>query len=139
MKKALVLFSLAVFFIVFSSGKDKSSDDSKGKRAHMAFEEVEYDFGQLEYNAPAIHKFQFKNTGKEVLVVTKVKSTCGCTTPSYTSEPVKKNKIGIVEVKYNSRIVGKFSKSVTVTSNADNSPIVLRIKGEVGKRPATAN
>lgn len=139
MKKVLILFSLAGLFFLLSSGKDENADNSKNKKAHMAFEEIVYDFGKIEYNTPAIHKFQFKNTGKEVLVITKVRSSCGCTTPSYTNEPIKKNKIGIIEVKYNTRIVGKFSKSVSVTSNAENSPIVLRIKGEVEKKPATAN
>jgi hypothetical protein len=34
-------------------------------------------------------------------------------------------------VKYDSNRVGVFTKTVTVTSNAKNSPVVLSIKGKI--------
>jgi hypothetical protein len=71
-------------------------------------------------------------------LLTKVRASCGCTTPSWPKEPIKSGKTGTIKVKYNTRIKGNFSKSIRVYSNAKNSPILLRIKGQVTEN-ATAS
>jgi len=35
------------------------------------------------------------------------------------------------KVKYNTNLPGTFNKSITVTSNAENSNVMLRVKGNV--------
>ena len=137
MKRLSVILVLNLFVFIIAICQEDNKP--KGKQAHIVFEKTVHDFGAIEYNMPAIYKFEFKNTGKEPLVLTKVKASCGCTTPSYSKEPVKKGKTGSVEVKYNTKIVGKFTKSITVYSNSEKSPIVLQIKGNVKKRPADAD
>lgn len=80
--------------------------------------------------------FEFTNTGNAPLVITDVKSTCGCTVPSKPKEPILPGKTGQIEVKYN-MAVGPISKSVTVETNAvnyENGTVVLKIKGEVIER-----
>ncbi len=102
----------------------------------ITFEKTTHDFGIIEKGSKAVYGFKFKNTGKNPLTLTNVKSSCGCTTPYWPKEPVKKRKEGLIKVKYNTNAVGSFSKSVTVYSNATNSPVVLRIKGKVVKNAA---
>lgn len=80
-----------------------------------------------------LRTFEFTNTGNEPLVITNVKSSCGCTVPSRPEKPVMPGETGKIDVKYNMS-VGKISKTVTVESNAKNFPegrVMLRIKGEV--------
>jgi len=82
--------------------------------------------------------FEFTNTGNAPLVITDVKSTCGCTVPSKPKEPIMPGKTGEIEVKYNMAL-GPISKSVTVETNAvnyDNGVVILKIKGEVIERQA---
>jgi len=82
--------------------------------------------------------FEFTNTGNAPLVITDVKSTCGCTVPSKPKEPIMPGKTGEIEVKYN-MAVGPISKSVTVETNAvnhENGVVILKIKGEVLERQA---
>ncbi|HOH24523.1 MAG TPA: DUF1573 domain-containing protein, partial [Bacteroidales bacterium] len=59
-------------------------------------------------------------------------ASCGCTTPSWTKDPVAPGQSGEIKVTYDTHRIGAFSKSVTVTSNAVETPsVVLRISGEV--------
>ena len=67
------------------------------------------------------------------MILSNVKSSCGCTIPEWTKEPIMPKASGVIKVKYNTTRVGTFQKSITVYSNAKNSPVVLTIKGEVEK------
>jgi hypothetical protein len=133
MKNILFSLVLGLFFLnpVFSQESEKIVDK---KSPHMEFNETVHDYGTLEYGGDGTTIFKFKNTGKDPLVVTKVRTSCGCTSPSWSKEPVKKNKTGEITVKYNTRIPGRFTKTVTVYSNAPESPVRLKIKGEVVKQ-----
>lgn len=80
-----------------------------------------------------LRTFEFKNTGDQPLVITNVRSSCGCTIPSKPEQPIMPGKTGKIDVKYNMN-PGKISKSITVESNAVNTTnglVHLRIKGEV--------
>lgn len=80
-----------------------------------------------------VRTFVFTNTGDEPLVITKVKSSCGCTVPKKPEEPIMPGKKGEIQVKYNMR-PGKINKAITVESNAVNvtdGRTIVRIKGEV--------
>ena len=66
------------------------------------------------------------------MVITDVKSSCGCTIPKKPEQPIAPGETGIIEVKYDTnRAVGPFRKAITVTSNADTPTKVLKIKGEL--------
>jgi hypothetical protein len=102
----------------------------------ITFETTEHDFGTIEQGSDATFVFEFKNTGKSDLIISNAQASCGCTTPNWTKEPVAKKKKGLVTVKYNTGNISSFSKTVTVYSNASNSPIVLKIKGAVVAKAA---
>ncbi len=128
MRKIVYLFGLLAI-IAFGC-----SENGNKSNAEMTFEsETEYNYGKIVHQGNGIHEFNFKNTGNVPLVVTNVKSTCGCTVPTYPTEPVKEGKTGIIKVKYDTNRIGIFTKSITVYSNAANSPIKLVIKGEVDR------
>ena len=80
-----------------------------------------------------VRTFEFTNTGDQPLVITNVRSSCGCTVPSTPQAPIMPGKSDKIEVKYNMS-TGKISKTITVESNAKNVPngtVQLYIKGEV--------
>ena len=97
------------------------------------------EFAALEHNYENIAKggngnceFTFTNNGNEPLILSNVKASCGCTTPSWTKEPIMPGQTGTIKVSYNTRNIGSFNKTITVTSNAINTPrVVLKIKGKV--------
>lgn len=97
----------------------------------IAFSTTEHDFGTVTYDGNGSYQFEFKNTGKEPLVLSDVHASCGCTTPEWPKQPIKKGEKAVITVKYNTKIVGPFTKNVFVTSNAKTSKVTLTIKGTV--------
>jgi hypothetical protein len=98
----------------------------------ITFEEPIHDFGSVrEEKGPVAHEFTFKNTGDKPLIVNKVVPACGCTVPGWTKSPVQPGGTGVIKATY-TPIGNKampFSKTLTVTSNAEPSQVVLTIKG----------
>lgn len=89
------------------------------------------DVGEIAQNKPKAIIFEFKNTGKSDVIITNVQGSCGCTATDYTKEPIKAGKSGTVIATFNAANVGAFTKTVSVTTNADASPKVLTLKGTV--------
>lgn len=89
------------------------------------------DVGQIPQNAPKAIVFEFKNTGKTSVIITNVQGSCGCTATDYTKTPIAPGKSGTVTATYNAASMGGFSKTVSVTTNAETAVKVLTIKGTV--------
>jgi hypothetical protein len=60
-----------------------------------------------------------------------VKSTCGCTVPEWSREPIDSGGTGSIRVSYDTHRVGAFAKTIYVYSNADNGVKRLLISGKV--------
>jgi len=136
MKKALALLVVAIFTISISCSQSSDVDAKAAKKApFIKFEFLEYDYGTISQGDDGLCKFVFKNTGKNPLVLSNVRPSCGCTVPKWSKEPIKGGDESSIEVKYNTKRVGSFSKSITVYSNATNTPVVLKIKGNVVAEP----
>lgn len=96
-----------------------------------------YDFGEVPEGTKVTHQFSFTNTGDSPLKLTRVKASCGCTTPSFSEDPIGPGETGYIDVEFDSSGKPGFqNKSVTVTGNfSDGVNKILRIKGQV--KPAT--
>ena len=93
----------------------------------------------MEHNADGKREFVFTNNGNKPLVITNAQGSCGCTVPTTPKDPIAPGAKGVIGVKYATDRIGPFTKTVTVTSNADGQPTkVLTIKGTVSADPATA-
>lgn len=125
------LFSAILLFTVALNGKSQTADTT----LVINFVNIVQDYGTIEQGSDGTHEFKFTNEGKTPLILSNVRSSCGCTVPSWTKEPVAPGSEGVIKVVYNTNNVGNFNKSITVTSNAKNSPVVLQIKGIVTAKP----
>lgn len=105
------------------------------------FEVKTWDFGKFnEQDGVVTYNFKFTNKGSSPLVVSRVQASCGCTTPSWTKEPIEPGKSGSITVSYNpAGRPGVFTKSITVYSNATEEQTTLFIKGEVLTQPRSAS
>ncbi|MBL7923999.1 MAG: DUF1573 domain-containing protein [Bacteroidia bacterium] len=110
--------------------------------SEMTFEAEEFNFGNIKQGESVTHEFTFVNEGKEDLIITNAQGSCGCTVPQYPKEPIKKGGKGVIKVTFNSAgKMGMQDKTVTITSNAKNSPRILHLKGTVeapAAQPANA-
>lgn len=98
----------------------------------MNFEFETYDFGDIQEGDDATVDFVFTNSGADKLIITDVKASCGCTTPSWSKEPVMPGEKGQITAKYNTQgRPGTFNKAITITSNATEETKRIFIKGNV--------
>ncbi len=95
------------------------------------FTTTEVNYGTIEKGANPLRIFEFKNTGKEPLIIKNAKGSCGCTVPTYPKEPIMPGQISKIEVRYDTQRVGPFTKTITLTTNEENETRVLMIKGDV--------
>jgi len=138
MKTYSIIFSLlALLFVAFNSQAQETLETQpvNPNAAEITFKFVEYNYGTINKGDNGDSEFTFTNTGKEPLILTNVRSSCGCTVPAWTKEPVLPGKTGSIKVKYATTRIGQINKSITVESNAKNSPVVLRISGNVLDTP----
>lgn len=100
------------------------------------FETETIDYGTIQQNTDGNRVFTFKNTGNSPIIISNVKGSCGCTVPTKPKTAILPGETGEIGVKYATNRVGRFSKTITITSNANKSKKVLRIKGIVLKESA---
>jgi hypothetical protein len=101
----------------------------------IEFEKTVHDFGQVSnILGPVTYSFKFKNAGDKPLTIRGVKTTCGCTSPKWSKEPVKPGETGEVSATYLSvASEGTFQRSVTVQTNGSPSTVSLTVKGTITK------
>lgn len=121
--KHLVLNFL--FFMVACSSPVTRND------AVIRFKGQEYDFGIISLKEEVYYGFEFSNPGKTPLIISNVKTSCGCTIPEWPRKPVKPGAKGEIKVAYDAASPGVFHKTITVYFNGKNSPVELKIKGKV--------
>lgn len=99
----------------------------------ISFETTLIDYGAVENSSDGQRIFSFINTGDQDLIIKKVQSSCGCTIPKKPSEPISPGEKSEIIVEYDTKNrQGPFRKTITVTTNVENNPIVaLKIKGTV--------
>ena len=104
----------------------------------ITFDKTDHDFGKInEGDGKVTTIFTFKNEGMEPLVLSNVRASCGCTTPKWPREPIEPGQTGEITVTYNPNgRPGRFTKTVTITSNATEPTTRVTIKGEVIPKPA---
>ncbi|MFC2109488.1 DUF1573 domain-containing protein [Bacteroidota bacterium] len=132
MKK--IILSISILFIAVSSFAQtvKPTEDFDANAPVFKFVNEVIDYGKIAQNADGNREFVFKNIGKSPLVISNAKGSCGCTVPTYDkNKPIMPGETGVIKVKYATNRIGRFSKTVTITSNATEKNKVVRIRGEV--------
>lgn len=102
-------------------------------KPEATFDKNVYDYGSIKEEVEvAVSEFEFTNTGKTPVVIQRVIASCGCTSPSYTREPVLPGKKGQVKVAYQTTYrPGTFRKNIRVYTNVPDTVYTLTIKGNV--------
>ncbi len=110
-----------------------------GPRTSVQFPVIAHDFGKVKQNSENKHVFKFTNTGKEPLLISDAKGSCGCTVPEYPKEPIAPGATGEIKVVYKpGSQQGNQTKTVTVTANTDPPQTLLNISADVQIDPSAA-
>jgi hypothetical protein len=99
----------------------------------ITVDKLVHDFGTVGENAGDISAvFVIKNNTDAPVVLTNVRASCGCTTPSWTKEPIEPGNTGEVIATYSPKgRPGPFDKTITITTNGNPERLVVHIKGTV--------
>jgi len=105
------------------------------KAPKIVFDNTDYDFGTVRSGAVVKYSFTFQNTGKNNLIIRKVKSSCGCTASTPKDKIIKRGGNSQIDISFNTHgRTGRQHKTVTVITNDPNNPeVVLNIHGEATK------
>lgn len=150
--KKIILGLSSLCLIAFSSCKENAAkkidesnvveaavrDASASKFPVIEFEETEHDFGEIEARTTVETIFKYKNIGEAPLVITDIKSTCGCTVPQdWSREPLSPGESGQFTVKFNGSGANKVTKTITVTANTEKGSEMVKIMAFVKPDPNT--
>jgi len=107
------------------------SADRQGPK--ISFEKVMHDFGEVDPKSTNVCEFKFKNIGDDLLKITNVSKTCGCTPFTLDKKEYVPGESGILKVKYNAgRKQGPVSRRLFVSSNdKSNRKVELIVKAEI--------
>ncbi len=134
----ILLFSLALLFGFQLSAqettKKASAKKETVKKKGLTFTKLEIVRDAIPYGSEELFSFEFKNDSKTPAIIQGVQTSCGCTTANKPEAPIKPGKKSEISVKYDTKRVGQFTKTITITSNV-SEPITLTIRGNVLPEP----
>jgi len=134
LKRIIVLLLLTG--AVYSSNAQTVAEN-KPVAETVLLKEKSFDFGKIPQGRPVTHVFELVNKGKEPIILENVLTSCGCTTPEWSREPVKPGATSTIKVGYNAASEGQFNKSITIQI-AGGQAQTLMISGNVYRTPATS-
>ncbi len=109
-----------------------SGDTNSDGLPLIKFEEENHDFGLILQGEKVSYTFKFKNIGKSDLIVDDVSTSCGCTVPKFSREPIAPGENGEVEVIFDSNNrQGRQFKTITVWTNSQPNKTKLQIESEI--------
>jgi len=143
--KKIILSLSALCMVAFTSCKEDATSKIKSENITQAaerdavagdfpvitFDKKEHDFGEIENGTPVSTVFNYTNTGNSPLVITDIKSTCGCTVPQdWSKEPLAPGASAKFTVDFNGKGSpgSSTSKTVTVTANTEAGTEAVKIK-----------
>ena len=148
--KKIILGLSALCMVAFTSCKEDATSKIKSENVSQAaerdavagdfpvltFDKKEHDFGEIENGTPVETVFSYTNTGKAPLVISDIKSTCGCTVPQdWSREPLEPGASSKFTVKFNGKGANKVSKTVTVTANTELGTETVKISAFIKPDP----
>jgi hypothetical protein len=151
--KKIVLGLSALCLLAFTSCKENAAkkieesnvaaaaerDATASKFPVIEFDKTEHDFGEIESRAAVETTFSYTNTGDAPLVITDIKSSCGCTVPQdWSRAPLAPGETGDFSVKFNGSGSNKITKTITVTANTEKGSEVVKITAFVKPDPNKA-
>jgi hypothetical protein len=97
----------------------------------FSFEVENINYGTIKKGTNGEREFVFTNEGKEPIIITDIKKSCGCTIVEKPRLPILPGEQGVIKVKYDTKRLGSFRKQITVISNASESRKYLKISGNI--------
>jgi hypothetical protein len=120
-KIIIILISIVVSvgaFLIFYNIQNKSSLPPT-----ISISEEEWDFGKIKEDERPVHIFTIKNIGREELIISRVRASCGCTATMLSSDHILPGKSAELKVTFNpTGYKGLVKKDINIESNDPQIP-----------------
>ena len=87
--------------------------------------------GKTGHMVPVTATFELKNKTGKHLVISEVKTDCGCTAADYPAKSIGNGDKFTITMTYDARMLGHFKKQAFVYSNGMKEPLCLTMEGVV--------
>ena len=141
MKFGIIIFLLLCFLscnLNESANKNhiyipsKNNNKSNFERPNIKFSKLNFNFGTIDKGEIISKYITFKNDGKKDLVISNVKSSCGCTIADWPKNPISPNHSdSLLLVLNSSSLNGIIKKTITVISNSKPNTKVITINAQI--------
>lgn len=102
----------------------------------LEFEHTTQELGTLLWHHPRTATFKVTNKGTQDLLITNVRTDCGCTDAEWTTTPIGPGGSGMIKATYDAEMLGHFNKGLAVYTNLDDKPHYLQLVGVVAMNDA---
>jgi len=99
----------------------------------LSLESTKIECGTVKKGSDFSKKVEFKNTGSSPLIITKCEGSCICTAVEWPKYAIQPGKTESITIKYNTEMVGNFSKTVSIYSNNRDGVVELSVSGIVAE------
>ena len=133
------LFSSMLFMGISLASLAGAEAQGQGSAPHIVCMDSDFDFGRIVDTNRIGHTFHIRNEGEAPLVITKVRTGCGCVEATMRTEPILPHGMAVLDVVFvTTGRVGPQRKSIYIHSNDPETPIQsLVMHGEVVARRTT--
>lgn len=102
---------------------DKNAESKVGKNPKLTLNKTSYDFGNIMEGKVVDAKIGFKNEGSGVLLISDVKTSCGCTAVLLSSKALQPGETGNISIELDTaNREGKLTRTVTLYTNDPKQP-----------------
>jgi len=133
MNKFNLLLVLALCVGSLQLGLAQADMDIQTDGPVMSFDNLVVDYGEIEQHSDPLRIAKFTNTGSAPLVIKNARGSCGCTVPTYPKEPIMPGETAEMEIRYDTKRLGRINKTVTITTNQEGDAVVLKVVGSISK------
>ena len=125
MKKTIYL----LFFLLIATNFIVLGQNTAAK---ITFEETIFSFEDVEEGTELKYTFNYTNTGKSPLLISDIRTTCGCTVTAWNKKPLPTGQTDKIEVTFDTHNkVGRQHKVLVLLSNASQPLVYLELQGNV--------
>ena len=125
--------NLSIFLLLSLISNISLSQELDDSKPAFKFETETINYGKIISGSDGVRVFEFTNIGKSPLIISRVQASCGCTVPKKPDQPIMPGEKCKIEVSYDTKRLGGFSKAITIFSNAKNERKMVKIRGYVEK------
>ena len=121
--KIIILISIIVIIGAFLIFYNINIQNKSSQAPKLSFSEEEWDFGKIKEDERPVHIFTIKNIGREELIISRVRASCGCTVTLLSSDHILPGKSAELKATFDpTGFEGLVKKDINIESNDSQIP-----------------